>query len=401
MMLAEFPVMRLGDAGVRLYDCEHKTPAGRPSGHPYIAIPNVRDGRLDLSNVRFINDNELVEWNRRNTPQAGDVILTRRGRVGDSAVIPPNLPCAIGQNLVILRSDGSRVDQRFLRWLVRGRLHEIQVAKFLNMGAVFDSLNCADIPRFEVPVPPLDEQRRIAEVLDALDNKIESNGRVTTAILSLCGPLMAGGNGDMVRVGDVATIDKGLSYKGSGLADGPSAGLPMVNLANFNTHGWLKVSGLKHYSADFKPRHVVRPGDLLVANTDLTQQRAILGRPALVPPGTDMLFTHHLYAVRFTSRAELRLPLWTALQTSRFRERAEGFATGTTVVGLPKEALLDFEFSVPHDRAIADAAGLVERAWSAERESVVLVNLRDALLPELLSGRVRVPVAEGLVGAAT
>src|SRR6266511_3507106 len=108
-------VVELADAGVHVLDCEHKTPLDAGQGHPYIAIPNLVDGRIDLTKVRRISDDHLQEWTRRTRPQAKDIIVTRRGRVGDSAVVPNGLDCAIGQNLVLLRSDGAQVDQDFLR----------------------------------------------------------------------------------------------------------------------------------------------------------------------------------------------------------------------------------------------------------------------------------------------
>ena len=55
-------------------------------------------------------------------------------------------------------------------------------AKFINVGAVFDSLRCADIPNFEIPLPPLAEQKAIAAVLGALDDKIELNRRMNATL---------------------------------------------------------------------------------------------------------------------------------------------------------------------------------------------------------------------------
>jgi len=113
-----------------------------------------------------------IEWTKKLKPRANDVIVVRRCNSGDSALVPPDLECAIGQNLVVLRSDGHQIAPKFLRWLVRGPEWWDEVAKFINVGAVFDSLRCRDIPNFELTVPPLAEQSEIAGVLDALDDRI-------------------------------------------------------------------------------------------------------------------------------------------------------------------------------------------------------------------------------------
>src|SRR5438128_62280 len=101
-----YRVARLRDAEVSLLDCEHRTPPAATDGFPYVAIPNIVDGRLDLSSVRLISEADYRAWTRKTRPQAGDIIMSRRGRVGDTAVVPTGLDCAIGQNLVILRSSG-------------------------------------------------------------------------------------------------------------------------------------------------------------------------------------------------------------------------------------------------------------------------------------------------------
>ena len=79
------------------------------------------------------------------------------------------------QNLVILRSNEKQVLQRYLKWALRGPLYEQEAYKDLNVGAVFDSLNCKDIPKFEIPVPTIPEQNAIADALDSLDDKIDLN----------------------------------------------------------------------------------------------------------------------------------------------------------------------------------------------------------------------------------
>ena len=82
----------------------------------------------------------------------------------------------------MLRADGKKLFPPFLRWLVRGTDWWEQVGTFINVGAVFDSLKCADIPNFKVPLPPLTEQKAIAGVLGALDDKIEVNQRMNATM---------------------------------------------------------------------------------------------------------------------------------------------------------------------------------------------------------------------------
>lgn len=177
-----YPLKRLHDAGVALLDGEHQVPESVSTGYPYITFPDIKEGRLGISNAQLISEDDLDVWTRKTKPQGGDIILARRGRVGETAVVPSGLHCAIGQDLVILRSDNSRVDQSYLRWALRGPFYEEQLHKFLNAGAAFDILKYKDILDFEIPIPPFSDQRAIARILSTLDDKIELNRRMNETL---------------------------------------------------------------------------------------------------------------------------------------------------------------------------------------------------------------------------
>lgn len=181
-MAAEWPNRTLRDAGVTLIDCDHRTPPAVETGYPYVTIPQMQEGRLNLAEARKIAPDHFQEWTRKARPAANDVVLSRRCNPGETAYVSPDMEFALGQNLVLLRANGEDIHPPFLRWLVRGPQWWEQVGRFLNVGAVFDSLKCADIPKFELKVPPLEEQRAIAHILGTLDDKIELNRRMNETL---------------------------------------------------------------------------------------------------------------------------------------------------------------------------------------------------------------------------
>jgi type I restriction enzyme, S subunit len=181
-MATEWPTLSLREARVDLIDCDHRTPPASEDGYPYVAIPQLRGGRIDLSDVRRIKREHFVDWTRKAKPTANDVILSRRCNPGETAAVPPDLEFALGQNLVLLRADGTKVYSPFLRWLMQGPEWWEQIGKFLNVGAVFDSLRCADVLNFELRIPPLPDQRAIAHTLGTLDDKIELNRRMNETL---------------------------------------------------------------------------------------------------------------------------------------------------------------------------------------------------------------------------
>jgi type I restriction enzyme, S subunit len=182
-MGSEWPTCSLKEVGVQLIDCDHKTPKAQESGFPYIGIPQMKNGNIDFdADPRLITETDLVTWTRKAKPQTHDVILSRRCNPGETAYVGTRTEFALGQNLVILRAADERVFPPYLRWVVRSHQWWAEVSKYLNPGAVFDSLKCADIPKFEVPFPPLPEQKAIAHILGTLDDKIELNRRMNATL---------------------------------------------------------------------------------------------------------------------------------------------------------------------------------------------------------------------------
>ena len=90
-MAGDWSTLSLQEVGVSLIDCEHRTPPASEIGYPYIAIPQIKQGRLDLVDVRLITREHFLDWTRKAQPQPHDVILSRRCNPGETAVVPPGL----------------------------------------------------------------------------------------------------------------------------------------------------------------------------------------------------------------------------------------------------------------------------------------------------------------------
>jgi type I restriction enzyme, S subunit len=159
-MAGEWKRTSLREAGVTLIDCDHRTPPAANSGNPYVAIPQLKEGRLALADARHILPEHFADWTRKAKPQHHDVMLSRRCNPGETAFVPAGLECALGHHLVFMRSDGTKVFPPFLCWLINGPEWWEQVGTFINVGAIFNSLKCADIPNFKMALPPLTEQKK-------------------------------------------------------------------------------------------------------------------------------------------------------------------------------------------------------------------------------------------------
>jgi type I restriction enzyme S subunit len=131
-------------------------------------------------------------------------------------------------------------------------------------------------------------------------------------------------------LGELVEIQKGVSYKGAYLDQpGPS----LLGLGVVQPGGGYREGKERSYGGPFKPQHEVRPGDLFVALTDLTQEGLVLGSPVIVPRSVPLgLVTHHVATLRLKAGAPLEPRfLYDALCADASRGQFRGMATGTTV----------------------------------------------------------------------
>ena len=427
-MGSEWPLMTLREAGVQLIDCEHRTPPAAEEGYPYIAIPQVRDGRLDLQGVRRISKQDFESWTRRAKPTQWDVILSRRCNPGETAVVPSGLECAIGQNLVLLRADGSRVLPEFLRWMVRGPSWWEQVRTFLNAGAVFDSLKCADIPNFVLPVPPLEEQQAIAHILGTLDDKIELNRRMNETLESIAralfqswfvdfDPVRAKSEGRDPGVGKSVADLFPNSFDDSELGEIPAgwsvARLDEIAVLATNTINpgaepdrvWEHYS-IPAYDNGRKParergseiksnKYRVPPTSVLVSK--LNPQIPRVWCPDVRDEAAAICSTEFMPFVPL--EAEFRPWLYCLAASTGFQAAVADRATGSTgsrqrvspaeiaklpVILPPRDLIIRF------GEVVSDMLSAIFRMC---RETAVLAEIRNALLPKLVSGELRLPAA--------
>ena len=428
--------LTLQQAGVSLIDCDRRTPPAAAEGFPYIAIPQLKDGHVDLSGARRIAPADYFEWTKKLKPRAHDVIVVRRCNSGDSAIVPVGLDCAIGQSLVVLRANGVAIEPTFLRWLVRGPHWWDQVAKFINVGAVFDSLRCRDIPNFELTIPPLTVQRAISQVLGTLDDRIallrETNATLEAIALALYKswfvdfyPVRAKQQGLEPAGIDEATAALfpdsfeesafGMLPRGwrvepvgqvvEGIYDGPHATPPeagsgpvFLGIKNLTGSG-LDLAEVRHFAeADFAQwtrRVEPQAGDIVFS------YEATLGFFALIPPALRCCLGRRLALVRPRSGGADGHFLFHQFVAAPFQRLLERHTIqGATVNRIALKQFPTYPVLNPPEGLKSRFDSVVAPLWARTHENQAqaqtLGAFRDSLLPRLISGQLRLPEAAAL-----
>ncbi|MDE0189744.1 MAG: restriction endonuclease subunit S [Gammaproteobacteria bacterium] len=428
---------------MRLIDCVHKTPAARESGYPYIAIPQMKSGRLDFETARRISREDFLDWTKKARPQPHDVVLSRRTNPGATAIDRTGTEFALGQNLVLLRADGGRVKPAFLKWLVRGPAWWREIGKYLNVGALFDSLRCADVPNFELQIPPLAVQHRIGDLLDALDDRIELNRRMNETLEAMARALFkswfvdfepvrakeAGQNTGLPSViadrfpdrldanglphgwhrpqlGQLLTVlETGRRPRG-GVAN-IREGIPSVGAESITRVGHFDFSKTKYVQKEYydsMSKGRVLDGDVLIYKDG--------GKPGELRPAITYVsggfpfprfcINEHVFRVR--TDAFSQPVLYMALSTDDAFWQMKELATGVAQPGLNQSAVRSLRITVPTDGVLMRHAGalidpLLDRCNRNSIDGHKLASVRDLLLPKLISGELRVPDAERIAAA--
>ncbi|WP_300000540.1 restriction endonuclease subunit S [uncultured Cedecea sp.] len=204
-------------------------------------------------------------------------------------------------------------------------------------------------------------------------------------------------------VQDVANTVKGKSYKSTELDCSKTA---LVTLKSFNRGGGYRLDGLKEYTGKYKPDQEVFAGDLIIAYTDVTQAAEVIGKPAMVI--SDIRYEHLVIsldvAVVRPFNDCLKYYLYGVARTEQFQQHTNSHSTGTTVLHLSKNAVPSYKFILANKGLVniyaRHAKSIFSKVNTAIEENKYLSELRDILLPKLLSGEITLPEAERAVSEA-
>jgi len=361
----------------------------------------------------------------------GDILLSVRAPIGRVNVADRH--CAIGRGLAIIRPRDPN-EARYIEFALR--YLEASWAAIEHSGSVFGNARRGDLEALRLPWPDPSRRQEVARTLGALDDKIEVNRRMARTLEELAraifkawfvdfDPVRAKAEGrrplvppeledlfpsklvdspigpipkgwEVAPLGEHVEVVRGLSYRGADLVEA-GEGLPLHNLNSVREGGGYKYEGIKWYAGDYKDRHLVEPGDVIVANTDLAHKARVIGYPAIVPRtfGEEGLFSADLFRVRPSEGSSVgRTFLYHALRVPRLRGAVVGYTGGTTVNHLSVEGLRRPTCVVPPSELTSAFDRLVRPMLDLEEqlvdESRTLARLRDWLLPKLISGQLRV-----------
>ncbi|MEL4302477.1 restriction endonuclease subunit S [Shewanella xiamenensis] len=394
-----------------------------PEGIPCIMPADMKNSRVDLSNISFITEADAQRLSKYIVKE-NDIVYSRRGDVTQKALIRKSeAGYFCGTGCLLLRP-GKKFDARYLTYY-------LSIPKIQNwiisqaVGATMPNLNTGILSSIPFHGPEKPEQERVANVLSAIEEKIELNNRINVELEAMAKTLY-----DYWFVQFDFTDDspqgQGKPYKTSGgkMVYNPTLkreipqGWEVKKLADvtsvirrgispkYTDEGGISVLNQKcvrgqkisfedarrhKIELDDEDERLLKPFDVVVNSTGV----GTLGRVAYVKrlPEKKTTVDSHVSIVR--AKPELVSPQYLAWKLMRHQPEIESAANGSTgQVELSKSFLEDIDVIIPLESIVRKfdkfVSPLVPKLAARESENEKLVQLRDWLLPMLMNGQVTV-----------
>lgn len=375
-----------------LFDGPHATPTRQAAGPYFLNISSLQNGRLDLTLSDHVSREDFQKWTRRVVPEPGDLLFSYETRLGEAALMPSGVEACLGRRMALLRPDRSLVDPRFLLYFYLSPAFQSMILERTIHGATVPRIALSTMGAWPVSIPPLRTQQAIAEVLGALDDKIAANADLVRALGAwmICSTSQADGEPGMVSINDLAHLVK-------------------------STVSPLSFPAVHHFSL---PAHDVDGLPAWERGSDIKSNKQLLKAPAVllsklnprIPRVWDVPLLSagepSLVSTEFLVLEPRSVPtgaLWAVLSQAdaigRMQEMARG-TSGSHQRVAPADALSMTVVDARHlgGRRLNLLEAMSRRRWQAKLESRQLAELRDTLLPRLMSGRLAVRQAlEGVL----
>jgi restriction endonuclease S subunit len=367
------------------------------AGVPVIRGTNMGQGRWVSGEFAFVTP-EKADSLSANCAKPGDLVFTQRGTLGQVALVPKKGAdrYLISQSQMKLTVDAEKADTLFLYYVFTSAEQQEYIRQIAIQTGV-PHTNLGILRNTPLTLPPLSEQRAIAGVLGALDDKIEFNRRMNETLEAMVQSLFKSWFVDATQDG----LPKGWrTAPFSEMVEILGGGTPKTSVAEYwdGDIPWFSVVDAPRDSDVFvvdTEKKITQAGiensstRILPEGTSIISARGTVGKVALV--GVPMAMNQSCYGLRGkVGKRGFFNYFATRSLVSTLQQRAHGSIFDT----ITRDTLAGVEAVVPPADVVNSfenkVAPLLGRIRCNLFESRTLAALRDALLPKLLSGEIRI-----------
>ena len=165
--------VRLDNLCSKITDGSHKTPKYTNSGIPFISVKDIYNNQISFNDTKFISQEEHNELYKRCNPEYNDILLTKSGTIGRTAVVKTKDEFSLFVSVALLKNYKNIIDSNYLSFNIQDFFNKANISQTIK-GGVIKNYHISDMKKQLIPLPPLEEQQEIVRILDeVLENENE------------------------------------------------------------------------------------------------------------------------------------------------------------------------------------------------------------------------------------
>lgn len=411
--MTNWKVYKLEDLCLKITDGSHFSPKEVIDGTRIIAtVKDMLEFDFNYTNCKKITDDEYIKLLQNDCkPQENDILFSKDGTIGKIIVFNGKVDLVILSSIAIIRPNPQKVNPKYLGYFLKSAPAQKDIIDNYRSGSVIPRVILKDFKRFPVSIPDLPTQTAIAEILSSLDDKIELNNKINQELENLAQTLFkqwfidfefpnengepyksSGGEmidselGEIPKEWEVRSLDEIADFlNGLALQKFPPQNeihyLPVIKIRELR-QGITEASDKA--SNEIPEKYIIQNGDVLFAwSGSLMIDFWTNGAGAL---------NQHLFKVTSEKFPKWFYFYWTKYHLDEFIKIAESKAT--TMGHIQRKHLSEAKVTVPISTHLnqfnENFENIVDAIISNREEIQELSNLRDTLLPKLISGELEV-----------
>ena len=393
-------------------DCINKTAPSIQEVTPYkmIRTTNVKNGWVDLSQVRYVKKEIYEKWTRRSKPIKGDVILTREAPLGEVGMLRVDDTIFLGQRLVMYRANPKKLDKHFLLYSLMS--HEVQgQIKSFGSGSTVEHMRVPDCERIQLGIPSLKIQKKIGRVLSAYDDLIENNTRRIKILEEMAQLIYQEWFVKFKFPGHekVKMVDSPLGKIPEGWEDIPIVNIPSFRFINEkikpyknekNYFATADINGLDIVNEGLPYKYNERPSRAqkqpIVNSVWFARMKDTYKILCFTEINKEFAENTILSSgfCGFEIESDWLSYFYFTVKSTEFHEKKDIYTTGATQMSLTDEGLKKLSWIIPDSKIVVlyneICYTVINQILKLQEKNNNLRKTRDLLLPKLISGEIDV-----------
>lgn len=309
--------------------------------------------------------------------------------LGYSALVPRSKRTYLhNQRIGLISINSEEIDKHYLYWFMRTKKYQRIIAGGAS-GTTVHHTSPNRICNVDVEFPNMLTQKKIAGILDDIERKVKQNVEINKNLLEQALILYATRFSSLDKnscIGNYCAVKSGFAFKSSWWTN---SGVKVIKIGSINQDNLnlLECSYINEDKADKAKDFVVKAGDLLIAMTGAT-----IGKFAMVPYSSEVLLVNQRVGKFFLGNNPVeKLPfIYCTLKQPEVYSEVVNRGQGSAQPNISASDIMSIPCAIPSQEAINifnnTARPLFDLIISNQRENRQLSELRDTLLPKLMSG---------------